>query len=363
MPIYKTKEEKTKNNKIWYFMISYTNLSGYRKRYKSKKYFTKEEASREQALFITKKEKNLKSIINFQELYLEYFNFAKTRLKERTLNINNGRIQLHVMPYFKNRKIDKITPKDIMDWQCELDKLNYSNEYKSSIYVNFSTVMNYGVKYLDLIRNPLTIVGNFKAPSEMKKEMKFWTVDEFELFIEKVDNPIYNAFFTTLFFTGLRCGEAQGLTWQDVNDTYILVNKTLTTKIKNKPYILTSPKTKKSNRIVKMTNRVKEKLFNLKKLYENYENYNNTWFVFGGINPLPEASIRRKKEKACVEAKIKIIRVHDFRHSFASLLICKGERIETISELLGHGRSSTTSDIYGHLYPHVKDDAIDKLNI
>lgn len=361
MAVFKDKE-KTKDGRQWYFKVYYTDISGNKKVYKSKKFSTKKEALEEEAKFVINRSNIQTNNITFEELFWEYYNYIKPRLKERTTAINYSRLKLHVFPYFKNKKISDITVKDIINWQEIMNKKQYSHEYKTAIFTNFKSVMNYGVKFHGLSTNPLVIAGGFKNPQKIKEELRYWTYEQFEKFIEQVDDFVYKAFYTTLFFTGLRCGEAQALKWEDFKFNQLRINKTLTTKIKGCFYKLTSPKTKKSNRIIELPNRVIKILNELKEFYMKYENFDEDWFIFGGIRPLPETTIRRKKKEACIKASVPEIRIHDFRHSFASLLINKGVRIQIISEMLGHEKVSTTTDIYGHLYPSQQHIAVDILN-
>ena len=171
MPVYKG--DPTKNKRVWYFSLYYTTLNGERKKYKSKKFTTKDEALREEALFRTSKAESIKQSLTFGELYNEYYSFSKSRIKERSLINYDNALQLHVIPFFKDKKIDKINIKDIMKWQDEINQTNLATETKQLIHTLFSSVMKYAIKYHGLSNNVLSIVGNFKSKSEMKKEMNF----------------------------------------------------------------------------------------------------------------------------------------------------------------------------------------------
>ena len=91
----------------------------------------------------------------------------------------------------------------------------------------------------------------------------------------------------------------------------------------------------------------------LKTLYNEYKKYTDfskDWFVFGGSIPFKENNICNHKNKYCKLADVQQIRVHDFRHSTATLLISNGASITLVSKYLGHSKISTTLNIYGHLY-------------
>lgn len=89
-------------------------------------------------------------------------------------------------------------------------------------------------------------------------------------------------------------------------------------------------------------------------------NFDDDWFVFGGIKPLSPTTIARKKDNYCKEAGVKKIRIHDFRHSHVSLLISKGVPITAISKRLGHSNIEMTFNTYAHLIP---EDEIKTINV
>ena len=100
----------------------------------------------------------------------------------------------------------------------------------------------------------------------------------------------------------------------------------------------------------------------LKKEYSKYSNFSNKWFVYGGIAPLKDTTIANKKNIACKNAKIKEIRIHDFRHSCASLLINNGASLPLVSKYLGHSNITTTLNTYTHMFKNELQDIVDSLN-
>ena len=74
-------------------------------------------------------------------------------------------------------------------------------------------------------------------------------------------------------------------------------------------------------------------------------------FLFGTSRPLPERTTDRFFENACENANVKKIRIHDLRHSCASLLLSKGVSIVAVSRQLGHANVTQTLNTYAHLMP------------
>ena len=130
----------------------------------------------------------------------------------------------------------------------------------------------------------------------------------------------------------------------------------------NEKYLLTMPKNKQSVRNVP----IPEKLAKLIRFHLDYlkwqKGYSKDWFLCGGPMPIPDTTADKMKEDAEERAGIPHIRVHDLRHSYASLLINKGTDIAVISRLMGHGSPAITYKIYSHFYPETNYKAIEDID-
>lgn len=353
MPVYKSKAEKTKDNKIWYFKCNYKDIEGNIKQKKSKKFATKEEATKEEAKFLLSigenKSKNNK--INFNNIYDEYMAKLSSEVRPQTLK-KNANYYKHIEQYLGKISVDKLSLEQVNKWQYEMNSKNLKCSYKNKIFNFVKALMRYAHTYYKINNNVLELVGSFKNPNEVKEEMLFFTEDEFKKYISVIDDVLWKAVFKTLFYCGIRQGELQALSWNDVNfeDNTININKTLTTKLKNQPYTIFPPKTKSSYRIIPITNSLSEDLNNLYNIYSTLDGFNKNWFVFGGIKPLSETTIQNHKNKYCKQANVKQIRIHDFRHSCASLLISKNADPVLVAKYLGHSDVSMTLNRYSHMY-------------
>lgn len=306
----------------------------------------------------------------FEELTKDYLRYKKTKWKGSTINSNTKRINDKILPYFKGKRIYDITTDDIMDWKDAISDQHYSLDYSWSLYNILSNMFKYSMRVYDLPRNTVAMVGTFKRPDELNKEMQFWTFNEFSLFIKHCDDLQWKAYFSTLYFTGMRKGESQALNWSDVDlvAKTIKISKTLTTKLskeeikKGLKYKITPPKTKSSNRVIKIPDVL------VKVLKEHYNNekkiagFNENCFVFGTTRFAPDTSIRRNFMKyleltnRLEKTHIKPIRIHDFRHSHASDLINRGANIKLVSMHLGHKDVNETLNTYTHLFPSAEDE-------
>ena len=148
----------------------------------------------------------------------------------------------------------------------------------------------------------------------------------------------------------MRRGELLALTWDDIDfeNCKIIISKSFNPKVKSEN---TTPKTDKSNRTIKMLDIVKESFLFLKKK----ELKKPTSFV-------TLTTLKRHCDNNANKINISDFRIHDFRHSFATMCIDKCIPINIISEYLGHENVSTTMNIYGHLYSNSQDKLITMLS-
>lgn len=368
MSINKLKEnEWTKDGRKWIFQVRYTDLNGCTKKYKSKKYKTKPEAQEAERVFFLELDKyRPDNNMTFKELYTAFYEYQKDKVKETTLNTYKDRIRYMAL-------LDKIKVKDFNlqhyeMWRKKIMEYNLSNRTRNYIYKFLKTIMNFGTKWYGLNFNQIyPKMSNFTNPNEIKKEMEFWTYEEFNKFISVEDNLTFKCLFKTLYFCGLRKGEARALNWNDIDfiNNTVRINKGLNDNVNKKKYTITSPKTSTSNRTLPLP---KDLVSNLKELKEEamkYTNFEEDWFVFGNSTPLGDDAIRRRKNNNCKTAGVKQIRLHDFRHSCASLLINNGADITLVAKYLGHSKIDETLNTYSHMFRNKLDNImglIDKLN-
>ena len=285
--------------------------------------------------------------IRFAELAEQYLAYKRPRVKETSFYDIEKRIRLRILPFFKNMTVEEITPITILDWQNSLSEYSYS--YRKDLMMYLTSIYNYAERYHD-IKN---VAKKVEKPRNLegKKEMLFWTPEEFAAAIATVEHPGYAMLFRFLFLTGCRKGEALALTWNDLDleKGTVTVSKSISNKIRDegKWYSVTTPKNTGSNRTVYLPAFFCDMLC----AYQKETEAKPTDFVFGGADPFPYITIDRRFHQAAEDAGVKRIRIHDLRHSCASLLIHKGVSIVAVSHHLGHKSVKQTLDTYSHMLP------------
>lgn len=271
----------------------------------------------------------------------------------KDINLNK-----YILNYLGKIAINDLNVSTYKQFKNELDNKNLSTVYKNKIHNQVISLIKYANKIYGINNQVPQICDKFYNPNEIKKEMKFFTLDEFKVFLSVIDDEKWKLFFEILFYCGLRQGELQAITWNDINfeKSTIFITKTLTTKIKGEKWTISSPKTKTSKRILPITKILLEELKKLKSDQQKIINFSNSWFVVGDIEPLKETNICNHKNKYCKLANVKTIRIHDFRHSCASFLINNNADILTVSKYLGHANVSVTLNTYTHFYEEKLND-------
>ena len=262
-----------------------------------------------------------------------------------------------VVPVFSNYKVTEITAADILKWQDALSAQGYSYKYKSAIRQAFIHFFNY-LKIYD-IPNPLSKVKGFRRLNERKKEMLFWTEDEFKKFIYTVDDLTYKTLFSFMYLTGCRKGEALSLHWTDLQNNSVKIEKTLSAKTVSKQYIETTPKTENSYRSVLLPP-------NLLDLLKQLKQQSSGDLIFGGRQHLPFQTVTNNFERYIKLSGVKQIRIHDLRHSHVSFLINHGDNQLSTLYVIAQRIGDTPEQIlktYGHLFPNRHQAFASELNI
>ncbi len=95
---------------------------------------------------------------------------------------------------------------------------------------------------------------------------------------------------------------------------------------------------------------------------KKYYGFNDDWYLFGNTDPITNRKLRHRKNKVCKLAEVKPIRIHDFRHSCASLLINNGANVTVVAKYLGHTKIEETLNTYTHLFNSALNEVVDLID-
>jgi integrase len=361
MPVYKDKKRGT-----WYYQINYKDIQGEYRQKRQSGFATRKEAQNQEYLAGLELNRTPnQSDISFEDLYNYYFSYIEGEIKYTSWYSKKNLGDLHILPYFIGKRANQISTNDIIAWKKIIVSKGFAYEYLSKIYTNLSSIFSYGIKHHGLKDNPCRLVGNFKNPEELEEELQYWTHDEFKEFISKITNDlVYLVFFSFLYFMGTRKGEAMALSWKDINfDNHtVSIAKTVAEKSKEGGWKITPPKTKSSIRRILMPKELERMLKIYYEYCKQFEDFSDDSFVFGIYRPLATTTIQRTFDKYLALTNLKKIKIHDLRHSHASLLINLGANVLIVSKRLGHKDVNETLNTYSHMFPNKEKEVVDLID-
>lgn len=339
------------------FKIS-KGLDGKRHQYQSKAYMTENEALQAEKEYLNKyKDVKVNQHMTFKESYTIYYEYQKDKIKDSTLKTYRDRIKY--MGLLDNVELVNLDWDLYQKWRAQINKTNLCDRYKTDIQKFIKQVINFAEKQWDFnLRKFYNKLEPFKTPGALKKEMDFYEPEEFFKFISVVDDLRYKCFFELLYYCGLRRSEARGLQWKHID----FKNKLLTVSQQvlnpsnsnaSTEWYISSTKTEASNRTTPIATTLLNDLAELKKSNEKIAKFKQTWFVLGDNVPMATGRMYFYRNKYAEKAGVKRIRLHDFRHSCASVLISGSAPITAVSNFLGHSETTETLETYTHMF--IKD--------
>ena len=197
------------------------------------------------------------------------------------------------------------------------------------------------------------------------KEMSILDEGEVMQFLITIQGSSHEALYILAIKTGIRRGELLALKWSDLNwkNGTIRVQRQVQ-RIKEQGMIFRPPKTRAGRRTIQLGEQTLQTLRNqferCKMLKEVAgRNWKDLDLIFPSTvgTPLGGSNVLKDFKAQLEKAGIKEIRFHDLRHTAASLMLNHGVPVLVVSKILGHSKTSTTLDIYGHLIPVMQEDA------
>lgn len=371
---------KDKNGSGWIVDISngFDPITLKQRRIIRKGYKTKKEATEAENYLrsVELKERYFGAKISVSMLYelLKEEDIINHR-KVSYINTQENNYNRHIKDYFSNvDNVGKLTYEDIYQFREHLRQKEAQNSDKplstntiNKIMILLKKIFDVGLRNGYYNTNPAKLLK--KLPVE-KTRMQFWTVTEFQHFLTLFEVEEYNIklLFTVLFFTGLRLGEALALTWKDIDFSYNTIHVTKSIYVNKGISHISTTKTKAGTRRIVINRKLSNQLSTWQRqqseLLHKYTEDPQSLQVFQNSPIMITKNNIEKQYKRILERDetLKKIRIHDFRHSHASLLINQGEDYLVVKERLGHASITTTIDSYSHLYPSKQKDLADKLD-
>ncbi|MNS17045.1 Transposase [compost metagenome] len=289
-------------------------------------------------------------------------------IEERTLLDYELTLKRYVRPFLGERRLDKLTPRDIQELINTLKEKKRSSRTIRGTHVVLSSALAQAVKQQLLPRNP---AEGALLPARQQSEMMALGPEEARRFLEEAAKDRWGLLFALALYTGMRPGEIRALQWKDFDlENRIVTIRRAVSKGRDGWYFKPT-KTKQVRRnplppslVARLeAYRAEQKVLQGMIARADFVDHDLVFANESG-RPLDEGNLIQRHfkpilKRAGLPAKL---RLYDLRHSMATLLLHTDENIKVISERLGHSDATMTLNVYAHALPTMQEAATRKLD-
>lgn len=361
---------KVGNNwKVWY-EVGFDSKTGKRQRH-AKNFRLKKDAE----LFLAKKTTELHegtySQVNTQMSVEEFLNYwindvKSIEVRGTTLDGYRSYINTHVIPAIGKLRLANLHQSHLNKLYRE--RMDAGANLTSVLHLHriIHTALEHAVNEADLLN--VNVAKKASKPKPPKTEAHFLTLDQLDRALEESQGTYYHPIFLLLAYTGMRRSEVLGLRYQDVNFENASVSIVQAVKRRNNGTIFIEAGKTNQFRVVTVS---KSALLAIRSHQERIEadadilgvNLSPQRLIFDDLltgNPIDPSKVSHEWERIREIIGAPHVKLHDLRHTHASILISAGVHPKVISDRLGHSSIQITMDLYGHLLPEVGKEASDK---
>jgi len=301
----------------------------------------------------------------------EWLPAVKSTIRPSTYNSYVQHVECHIVPHLGSVKLQKLSGSQVNALYAKLaetgrkdGKSGLSPMTIHHVHACLHKACKDAVRWGQLTRNPLDAADPPRKKSENAKEMQTWTKEQLKAFLTAMVGERLSSVWHTIAMTGMRRGEAIGLRWSDVDleGGRLAVRRALIPI--NREVVVSEPKTAKGRRVVALDPGTVEVLkAQAARQLEEQTEFDEAWVETGLVftqengGALDPESVTRYFRQAVKRSLLPSIRLHDLRHTHATLALQAGIHPKVVSERLGHATVSITLDTYSHAIPAMQEEA------
>ncbi len=311
--------------------------------------------------------------LNYLRVWLDHHS---TSIEPTTTQDYENILKYHIHPAAKEAKLERIKlerfePLHLTRLYNTMRELESSQRRQHQAGILLGAAFKQAVRWQMIPRNVVEIAGKPKRPARSSRDMKIWSPQEAQAFLKEIEGHRLYALFYMALMTGMRIGELLGLPWSEVNfETASVRICWQMRELKGAPERIPRTKSDKSERTLPLSQTLITALQRHKARQAGEKQAciltNRTWrdtdavFATDVGTLISDSNVRRVMHAYMNKAKVKKIRFHDFRHTYASICITRGMNAVRLSRLLGHAAVSFTMDTYAHLFAqHTQEDTFE----
>jgi len=301
----------------------------------------------------------------------EWLPAVKATIRPSTYGSYVQHVDCHIVPHIGTVKLQKLSGSQVNALYAKLAESGRKDGKKGlspmtihHVHSCLHKACKDAVRWGHLPKNPLDAADPPRKKGDGSREMRTWTKEQLRAFLEALASERLSALWHTIAMTGMRRGEAIGLRWSDVDleNARLSVRRALIPI--NREVVVSEPKTAKGRRVIALDPGTVEVLKGqaarqLDAQDAGDEAWVETGLVFTQQNgeALDPESVSRFFRQAVKQSMLPPIRLHDLRHTHATLALQAGIHPKVVSERLGHATISITLDTYSHAIPAMQEEA------
>lgn len=273
----------------------------------------------------------------------------------------------HIIPSLGHIRLQRLTPQQVQAFYAEKIEEGFSADWVKKFHIVLHTALENAVKWNLVAKNVCDLV---KPPAAHQREMQALTPEQARKLIEAAREGKLEAFLTLAVATGMRRGELLGLHWQDIDfEVGCLYVRRSVGRVGPFGIRESEPKTPRSKRKIDLPVFVMQALMRHREQQHTArlkvgDRWRDQDIVFcnryGGYIEVSNLHVAFKL--VLKRAGLPNIRLHDLRHSAASILLSMEVNPKIVQELLGHSHISVTLGIYSHIFPSLQKKAMNRLD-
>lgn len=281
---------------------------------------------------------------------------VKHAVAANTYQMQKAYANNHIYPFFGDILITKVTPAHIQKFYSQKMQEGLSAGVIQNLGTFLGKVFKVAHQWGMVTKN---VVQSVRKPTYRATKMKVWSKEQMNLFLKETQGSRFHVVYLLALTTGMRKGEILGLKWENVDLNAGIISVQYTVVYANHQLYLKEPKTAKSKRPIT----IPEFVVTYLKRYKMKQLPNELDLLVPGINhPICYPSILNKDYQMQLERiDVPKIRMHDMRHTHATVLLQMGENPKVVQERLGHTNIATTMNTYSHVLPSMQKSLADKL--
>jgi integrase len=294
------------------------------------------------------------TVSEYMAHYME--TIGKQTLRPRTQEINESFLRVHILPSLGKIKLKDLRADHLQGFYTQKISQGLSKRTVQMMHTLLRTTLKQAMRWGFVPRNVTDLV---QAPRPVKKAPTFFTKEQLTTFLESVRGHRWYLIYLLLVYGGFREGEVLGIHFEDCDMTNRVINVRHTVITLKSGVVIGEPKTKSSKRAVTLPKIAYDEL---KIHLEQLERKQGLIFTTSTGSPISPRNFIRHFKKALHDAGLPDIRVHDLRHSHASLLLASGVNPKLVQERLGHASIALTLDTYSHVIPSLQEEVAKKMD-